>query len=77
MNEVQEGIRPTSVETNPVFQLLRQLVENPPQQLHFRNQFHALDAEDCPFQAGMTFVMGQLRLLREAEKAARKEAQGE
>jgi len=58
--EAPQPMRPT----NPVYQLLEGLVRNPPQQLHYRNQFYAFDGVDTPWQCSMTFLQGQIRTLR-------------
>ena len=56
---------------NTVFQLLKGLVENPPQHLHYGNDFYALDGADTPDQWVLTVVQGKLRALKRELKVRR------
>lgn len=48
-------------EMNPVFQLLKGLVDNANQQIHYKGSFYAVGDPDCPHGATMAYVRGQLR----------------
>lgn len=57
-------------EMNPVFQLLKGIVDKPDTQVYYRGAFYALGAPDTPHGCTLAYVRGQLRELDTQVKAA-------
>lgn len=68
MGEPVEGA--AAPKANPVYQLLKGLVEQPDLQIYYRGSVYALGAADCPHGATLAFVRAQLRELDKKVKAA-------